>query len=87
MGDQIIAYAKEYFYFVIIAVGAIIAIGCIFNWQWATRIISPSKLPGIRGFIEGLHGTEARYKFERFISFLCGVVLIVLGFVYWYFYG
>lgn len=87
MGDQIVAYAKEYFYFVIIAGGAIIVIGCIFKWDWATRISSPSKLPFIRGFIEGLFGEEARYKFERAVSFICGVLLILIGIFYWHVYG
>lgn len=87
MGNQVMAYAKEYFYFVIIGGGLIIVIGCIFNWNWATSIISPSKLPMIRGFIDGLHGEEALHKFERSVNLICGLILIVAGIIYWHFYG
>lgn len=87
MGEQIIAYGKAYFYFIMIAVGIIVVVGCIFNWQWIIRIGSPSKLPLIRAFIEEVYGIEGRYKFERFVNFLCGVLLIILGLAYWHFYG
>lgn len=85
MGEQIIAYGKEYFYVVFILVGALIVLGCIRNWSWATSILSPSTLPGLRGFIEGLHGVEARHRFERWVNLICGVVLIITGVVYWLF--
>lgn len=87
MVDHFMAYAKAHFHFVIMAAGVLIVVGCIFNWQWAARIVSPSKLPLLRAFIEGLHGTEARYKFERAVSFVCGVILITIGLLYRHLYG
>lgn len=87
MEQQIILYAKEHFYFVIITIGVIVVVGCIFDWKWITRIDSPWKMPFIRAFIEVHYGVEARYKFERIFTFIAGVLITIIGLVYWYFCG
>ncbi len=68
-----------------IGIGIFIIIACIFDWKWMTRIVSPAKLSGIRAFIEELHGVEVRYKFKRFIIFVCGILLLFIGVLYWFY--
>lgn len=87
MAEQIIDLGKQYFYFVLIAVGLLVVVGSILDWKWISRINSPTTLSTIRIWIEKTQGVEARYRFERWAMGVCGVVLIGVGFVYWWFVG
>lgn len=86
MGELIIQYGREYFYFVLIAVGIFVVLGYMLDWKWMTRMNSHSKLIFIRTLIEKNFGVEGRYKFERFVTLICGIILIILGLVYYRFY-
>ena len=76
--DALIAFLKAHFYWVLIAVGTLVVIGCLFDWHWITRM-APNQLVGLRAFVESLHGEQGRYRFERFVMFCVGVLLILLG--------
>lgn len=86
MEEKLLNLANKYFYFIFILIGLFIIIGAILDWKWLTRMESSSKLAGIRAFIEGLHGVEGRYKFERFITFCVGLIIFIAGIFYWYYH-
>ncbi|GEM_PF-642416 len=82
MGEEIFTWAREHFEFVLIAAGVLILIGVIFDWKWITRIQSPSTLTASRAVAEGLHGEKGRLRFERFMTGVAGVLLILAGAVF-----
>ena len=86
MENQLLEFAKEHFYYILMACGLLIIIGSILDWKWITRISSPVKFGAIRTWIEEVYGIEARYRFERVIIFICGVVILVVGIIYWHYY-
>lgn len=86
MENQLFEFTKEHFYYILMVCGLLIIIGAILNWKWITRISSPVKFGAIRTWIEEVYGIEARYRFERVIIFICGVVILVAGIIYWHYY-
>lgn len=85
MADQILAWLQAHYYYVLMAGGAFVMFGCWRNWEWMARIGSPTKLQFLRIFIEEVHGVEARYKFERAVTFIAGLVIFLVGAFYgWY---
>lgn len=87
MGKEMINLGKQFFYYILMGAGVLVTVGAILDWKWITRISSPTKLGFIRNWIEEIYGIEGRYRFERFIIFICGIVLFIAGVVYWYFYN
>ncbi len=82
MNDALYAWLQAHSYLVLIAAGALVLVGAIFDWKWITRITSPSTLAGLRAWIEGLYGERARFAFERFLMGGVGILLILLGIAY-----
>lgn len=87
MSGQIMELGKQYFYLLFIAVGLLVVIGSVLDWKWISRINSPTTLSTIRTWIETTQGIEARYRFERWAMCVCGVILIIVGTVYWWLVG
>lgn len=87
MAEQIMAFGKQYFYFVFMAVGLLVLVGSVLDWKWISRINSPTTLSTVRNWIEMTRGIEARYRFERFAMGFCGVMLIFVGIAYWWLVG
>lgn len=87
VGDEIVAWARENFYFVLMAAGALVAVGAALDWKWISRIESGWTMPFIRAWIEARGGVEARYRFERWFMFAVGVLLFAAGGVFWWLLG
>ncbi len=87
MDNMVLELGRRYFYFLLMAVGALVIAGSVLNWEWISRIGSPTKLGVIREFVEKLWGMEARLRFERLVMLLCGVVIFLSGVFYWHIYG
>jgi len=81
MGEQIINYGKEHYYWVMMAGGLLILIGAIRNWTWVVEPTKDDESNGFKYFIIYVFGVEA----YRILMGLCGIILIVLGIIFWYY--
>ncbi|HIT19436.1 MAG TPA: immunity 17 family protein [Candidatus Fimivivens faecavium] len=66
-GEQITAFLQEHWNLVSLAVGVVVLIGAILNWNW---LCDPAGAPHSHRYGRGS---------RRVIFFLMGVVLIVVG--------
>jgi len=81
MGEQIINYGKEHYYWVFMGAGLLILIGAIRNWEWVVEPTKEDESNAFKYFILYVFGKEA----YRALMALCGMALIVLGGVFWYY--
>uniref|UniRef100_A0AB33JI84 Immunity protein 17 n=1 Tax=Prevotella sp. GTC17260 TaxID=3236796 RepID=A0AB33JI84_9BACT len=81
MGEQIINYGKEHYYWVLMGGGLLILIGAIRNWKWVVEPTKEDENNGLKYFIIYVFGVEA----YRFLMGFCGLALIVLGMIFWYY--
>lgn len=81
MGDKIISYGKEHYYFVLIVVGLIILIGAIRNWKWVVNPTKEDEHNCFKFFILSMFGIAG----FRILMALCGIALIGAGAIFWYY--
>ena len=70
-GEQITAFLQEHWNLVSLAVGVVVLIGAILNWNW---LCDPTGAPHSHRYGRGS---------RRMIFFLMGVVLIVTSIMAW----
>ena len=79
--EEVTAWIQFQFQYVLIGLGIFVMLGAALKWQWMIEM-PYSKLGGLRGFIEELHGKNARYAFERWFTFILGLLMVAVGIGY-----
>lgn len=70
--EQITAFLQEHWNLLTLAVGIVLLIGTILNWNW---LCDPTGKPDSRRYSRGS---------RRFIFFLLGIILIVVSMMSWF---
>ncbi len=81
MGEQIVNYGKEHYYWVLMGGGILILIGAIRNWKWVVNPTKEDERDVFKFLILSMFGVPG----FRILMALCGIALIVVGIIFWYY--